>query len=34
MYGQDEAFVVVVLLIGFVVLTVFWIAEFFSGGDR
>jgi hypothetical protein len=34
MYGQDEVFVAVILVVGFTILLVCWIAEYFSGGDR
>ena len=33
-YGQDEAFVAVVLVVGFTILLVCWIAEYFCGGDK
>ena len=34
MYGQDEAFVAVILVVGFTILLVCWIAEYFHREDR
>jgi len=34
MYGQDEAFVTVTFVIGFTILLVCWIAEYFCRRDR
>jgi hypothetical protein len=34
MYGQDEAFIVAVAVIGFVVLLVCWVAEYYSREDK
>jgi len=34
MYGQDEAFVIVIFVVGFTILLLCWLAEYFFGGDK